>query len=203
MSKYTPNKTAQEIPYGYCQCGCGQRTKIADCTNTPRGLIKGQPQKFVRGHRIHLRDVAASFWSKVDKSAGPDGCWLWLAGKVQGYGVFTVKRKMHYAHRLAYEFVIGEIPDGLSVCHHCDTPACVNPAHLFLGDTAANNHDAVSKGRHVHGEKCHTAKLTAEQVLEIRAKRAAGMTGTSLAREYGVCSSEIYMIASAQCWKHI
>lgn len=76
------------------------------------------------------------------------GCLLWLAGSSRGYGVLTINYKAKQAHRLAYELNHGPIPVGLFVCHRCDTPACCNPDHLFLGTQRDNVRDSVSKGRH-------------------------------------------------------
>lgn len=67
------------------------------------------------------------FWSKVDKTAT---CWLWTRGKSDGYGVFHIKRIPRGAHRVAYELLVGPIPEGLELDHRCRNRACVNPAHL-------------------------------------------------------------------------
>lgn len=87
-------------------------------------------------------------------SGAPDACWLWLATKIgdMHYGGFKVAGVMHYAHRWAWVRANGPIPDGLKVLHTCDVPACVNPAHLFLGTQAANMADKVAKGRQAKGE---------------------------------------------------
>lgn len=73
------------------------------------------------------------FWAKVDKS-GPGGCWLWTAWLSGGYGRFRVGPRLVYAHRLAYELLVGPIPEGLELDHvrarGCTSKACVNPAHL-------------------------------------------------------------------------
>lgn len=81
-------------------------------------------------HRFEV-DLAARFWAKVDKN-GPNGCWLWMSGcSGGGYGqVNDGKKGGRRAHRVAYELVVGPIPDGLYLDHLCENPRCVNPDHL-------------------------------------------------------------------------
>lgn len=91
--------------------------------------------------------AAVRFWRHVKKS---DGCWLWTASKTAlGYGQLGApERSSNYlAHRLSYEINVGPIPDRMCVLHRCDTPACVNPAHLFLGTKRDNSRDMEAKGR--------------------------------------------------------
>jgi hypothetical protein len=87
--------------------------------------------------------------SRVSKTA--DGCWLWLGAlTTRGYGKVTPPgNKGHtvYVHRIAYALRHGEIPAGLFVCHACDVPNCINPAHLFLGTARDNSLDQKQKGR--------------------------------------------------------
>ena len=71
------------------------------------------------------------FWSKVDKTSDPDGCWLWTGGKMfQGYGNFGLNGKTKKAHRLAYMILKGPIPNHTELDHLCRHPSCVNPSHL-------------------------------------------------------------------------
>lgn len=76
------------------------------------------------------------------------GCWLWTANIGRnGYGQIQIKRRPVPAHRAAWELFKGPIPKGMHVCHRCDTPACVNPDHLFLGTMSDNIKDSYAKGR--------------------------------------------------------
>lgn len=79
-----------------------------------------------------------------------NGCWIWQSATNGVYGVFSMKSlgfKTIYAHRASWVLFHGDIPEGMHVCHHCDTPLCVNPAHLFLGTAKDNIKDMFSKGR--------------------------------------------------------
>lgn len=129
-----------------CACGCGQPTPLAQSTHASRGHVKGQPIRYIKGHNAKLwtaRPVVERFWSKVDKSDGPDACWHWLAGiSPQGYGRFAPNRRTIPAHRWAYESVNGPIPVGLVIDHTCGTKWCVNPAHLEAVTTRENNRRA-------------------------------------------------------------
>ena len=108
--------------------------------------------------------IQERFWSKVDRSGE---CWLWTAAKVQGYGSFDGRR----AHRVAWELAYGPIPKGVGyhgtcVLHRCDTPACVNPAHLRLGTQADNMADRDAKGRQRRPREQRVTPLTPEQARE-------------------------------------
>lgn len=99
------------------------------------------------------RPISVRFWEKVDKSAGPDECWLWTGTtRSDGYGVMQIgtlaEPKMIRTNRLALELATGEpVPDELHACHHCDNPPCVNPAHLYAGTRLENMRDMVERRR--------------------------------------------------------
>lgn len=172
--------------------------------------------------------ILARFWSKV--AVKRDGvCWEWQAVKTPaGYGTFYVPSangpQAHGAHRFAFETASGEtIPSGMFVCHRCDNPGCVNPAHLFLGSQKDNMGDAWRKGRlpappvmrgeenpqkknphqTAKGSRTASAFLTEAQVLSILQKRAAGASITELMAEYGASKSTVGFIVTGKTWKHV
>jgi hypothetical protein len=131
-------------------------------------------------------------------------CWEWQArAEINGYGTFTVRSGVQrLVHRLAYEIHAGEPPPkGLVVRHRCDNPKCVNPDHLELGTHAENMRDKVSRGRQVRGERSPSAKLTEDQVREIRS--APEGQGRTLARKFGISNTQVSKIKNGHAWQHV
>lgn len=142
------------------------------------------------------------FWSKVDVCE-PDDCWEWIAGRYKaGYGQFWLNGKGYIAHRVAYFIEHGKDPGEMLVCHTCDNPPCCNPAHLWLGTNNDNTQDKIVKGRqdNTRGEKCHSAKLTKQNVREIR---ASDKSDDELAKWYGVHLWTVTRARLGLSWKHV
>lgn len=96
----------------------------------------------------------------------------------------------------------------MCVLHRCDNPPCCNPAHLFLGTHADNVRDKVNKGRQSRhsspGEAAGLAKLTNEQVLEMRRLYAEEhIRQVDLAARFGVGQSAVSAILRRRTWSHI
>jgi hypothetical protein len=161
--------------------------------------------------------IKERFEKKVDRSPGlgPNGdCWEWAAGKSsQGYGKLWVNTGLRCgkhigAHRLAYEFYVGPIPDGMLVCHRCDNPPCVNPSHLFLGTDQENVQDCINKGRWPKyrpiGELNPSATLKEFQVIEILELWSKGnITKGCLAKKIGTTWNIVDSIVERRKWKHV
>jgi hypothetical protein len=135
-------------------------------------------------------------------------CWAWT-GPARGghgllrYGGYYLGGENWYAHRLSYVMFNGPIPEGMLVCHRCDVPFCVNPAHLFLGDRLLNNRDRDRKNRHAKGCRHGQSKLTEAQALTIRARIANGEGQASIARDFGVHRATVNDIARRITWAHV
>lgn len=155
-----------------------------------------------------------NFWVKV--LPNPDsGCWEWIAALgTTGYGAFGLtrngKHEVYKAHRVAYSHFVAE-PGAMHVLHHCDNPLCVRPEHLFLGTHAQNMRDMANKGRNglppvpreQRGERNCMAKLTAEQVIEIRRSVAAGETQAAVRARFNIAAGTCSHIVHGRRWKHI
>ena len=133
------------------------------------------------------------------------GCWLWTGpAHRSGYGRFQINGRPQRAHRVSFAMAKGAIPQGMGVCHKCDTPACVNPDHLFLGDQAANIRDAYAKGRVTTTAASRvprgSRKLTDEQVQSVL---ASSERQSVLAARFNVDKSVIRLIRRRQTYQWV
>jgi hypothetical protein len=176
-------QAAGHLRYGYCQCGCGRKTTVADRSRSALGVVKGEPRRYIRGHKG--KPALERFFSFITERE--DGCWHWTGNGTRGYGRFRPggNRNLVFAHRWAYERFIGPIPDGLQIDHLCRNPSCVNPDHL----------EAVTAAENVH--RCSSTRLTQADVLAIRASTAPRK---EIAARYGVDVFHIYAIRNGRRW---
>lgn len=124
-------------------CGRGGKLTRGKCARCYRYWLDHTPTE-ERGIAPRFID---DFWDQVEKTH-EYGCWLWT-GKTnpKGYGCW---KSRHLAHRESWKRERGPIPEGMWILHHCDTPPCVNPAHLYPGTVVENVRDAVVRGRMYH-----------------------------------------------------
>ena len=163
---------------------------------------------------FHERPIEERFWEKVDRR-GDDECWPWIAGEDRkGYGKIWYRGRKAKATHISLQLVGRPVPKGLFVCHSCDNPACVNPAHLWIGTVSDNGLDASRKGRtrqivRSHkpplritgaGEEHPKAKLTAQDVREIR---RSSEPSTILAAKYGVSETTLRNARKGISWRHV
>lgn len=136
----------------------------------------------------------------------PEGVpWIWN-GTINnnGYGQFQVAKKVHLAHRISYELFVGPIPDGLQIRHRNDRPLDVNPWNLETGTIGDNMRDKFERGRQARGGQHGMAKLTAGEVLAIRAAYEVDrMSHRSIARRYGISHNHVGRIIRRDVWATI
>ncbi len=147
------------------------------------------------------------FVRRISQAQNDIDCWLWKpSGKKKPYGQIRVNGKSLLAHRASWQAHFGDIPQGLLVCHRCDTPRCVNPNHLFLGTHKDNMRDCAAKGRGAFQQKGFDfgftrlrrfRKLTDSQVREIRATLGKESLAV-VAERYGVSTGHISYIRNGK-----
>lgn len=215
------NTLPPQVPRTCEQCGKAFEVPRKVITRAIRNGEKPRPYCSQRCYRITQQTQRiARFWSKVTKS---DGCWTWGGhGLPSGYGILSSGATGKIlAHRFSFQIQHGPIPEGMKVCHRCDNPPCVRAecsvlncqhlkdsedckSHLFLGTTADNNDDMYTKGRAAIGDRHSNAKLSEEQVKEIRRRYVwRKVTTVMLAKEFSVHAGTILKIVHGTRWKHL
>lgn len=151
--------------------------------------------RFLKGENLRERLERNS---RVDPNTG---CRLWVKRcDEDGYGRTAVDGKTIQAHRAMWEAVHGPIPPGMRVCHHCDTPPCIELECLFLGTDADNVADRDAKGRQARGEKQGLSKLTEEDVRAIRRSQE----GPSIvAKRFDITAPNVWFIRTRRTWAHV
>lgn len=164
------------------------------------------PMARVSDETIALRQsTPETFWSRVSKGSE---CWLWTgAVYTTGYGRIWYRGRAWTAHRLAWVLTNGTLPNGrhVNLCHHCDERLCCRPSHMYVGTVKSNAMDRHRRGRAntQRGSKHHQARLSLEDVVEIRQRRADGETTYALAARYGVSQQHISNVTIGKRWAHI
>lgn len=179
-------------------------------------------RRAINRNNLSDRDIVR-FLSKIDKNSNSP-CWTWTASLGHGYGKFCFRLNGEWgwfiASRISFLLFNGPLIDLLEVCHSCDNTVCVNPEHLFLGTRLQNAQDAMKKRRFNYGdrhwtrrfperrvqvisalgEKHHSHRVTAEQVLKIRRKLQAGATQKEICSEFGLVQSSVSKIYRRESW---
>ena len=107
--------------------------------------------------QVHTRISARDKFEKY--VIRKNGCWGWRGAKDSyGYGSFFADNKLRRSNQWAYLLFVGEIPDGVCVCHKCNNPECTNPEHLYLATKVQNIKDAWRDGLCKPFRKSHCIK---------------------------------------------
>lgn len=162
----------------------------------------------IRGQKVHTPKERIRKMVCVDQDTK---CWNWQGTTRNGYGRMIVgsrtkgTRRSESAHRYAYTAFIGEIPEGIYVCHQCDNRACCNPSHLFLGTHQDNMDDRDAKGRNklpptMRGENHPKAKLTQKDVDWIRSVGRKKHSNKELSAIFDMSPRAIRDVLSHRSW---
>ena len=127
--------------------------------------------------------LTGRFWSKVEATGA---CWLWTAYRNRdGYGRFRLDGRISCAHRVAYEALVGPIPEGLDLDHLCRVRNCVNPDHIEPVPRGVNTLRGMGPpaafARQTHCKRGH--EFTPENTYEWRTSRICRTCRADYARK--------------------
>jgi 5-methylcytosine-specific restriction endonuclease McrA len=138
------------------------------------------------------------FWSKVKKT---EKCWEWKGRLSNGYGYFKYKGKRYQAHRLSFYLTHGYLSD-LMVLHSCDNSDCVRPEHLKEGTHEKNMRDKIKRNRQAKGASHGMAKLTENDVIEIREMTNQKIPYKIIGKKFKISRETIGKIKSGKSWNY-
>lgn len=198
--KANPQPSAEQVGRMASSAGARKRVKCA-LKVYPDGSTRMVPRP-----RTHEENIEV-FWMRVQKGK-PDECWPWIGLKKENgnglwYGVFWTGKRSVPAHRFSFELANGPIALGMLVCHRCDNPICVNPAHFFMGTYKDNNRDTFSKGRQKKSELRANAVLNPDKVRLIHKMKIEGLTQKKMAEILGCRDSVVQAVIDGRSWKHV
>lgn len=175
------------IPYGYCHCGCGQKTTVIDRNCAARGLVRGEPRMYLP---FHFNRRATPDYLAEDRGYVTP-CWVWQGSlNDRGYGRHgSHKMGTRMAHRVYYEKANGPIEEGMVIDHLCRVRCCVNPDHMEVVTNIVNIH---------RGDR---TILTPETVIAIRQCR--DLTFSQMAERFGMTTNGIKQVYYGYCWKSV
>lgn len=183
-----------------------QRKRIKEnnnfCTFSCRSKLYNQK----REAEGFYKSATERFYECVDKESSPSGCWLWIGSIMDsGYGRFYSghdgDKRYWAAHRYSFRMHNPFTPmEGLFVCHHCDTPRCVRPSHLFLGTNSDNMKDCVAKLRWTSP----TQKITREEAVDIKTMIKNNVYNSEILKKYTNLNSNILSkIRHSKIWADV
>lgn len=181
-----------DIPYGYCHCGCGEKTKLVKGNTPERNRVLGEPYKYLYRHDGFMQSARKPMY-EIDENTG---CWNWLRALTHdGYGItynrMTRSKKHQGAHRCIYEQQVGPIPAGMTLDHKCKNRKCVNPAHMDVVSLKVN----LQRGKQ--------AKLLPDQAKWIREKHREGWSLRQLGDEFGIHSRTVQDVVTGKSWSNV
>lgn len=168
-----------KIPFGYCHCRCGQKTRLAKITNKKRYRVAGMPYRYAHGHDRCKSGQPYSIENRGYKTP----CWVWQRHiNKSGYGMMrdhSMGGKLRSAHRTYYEQRRGKVPDGMTLDHLCRVRQCVNPEHLEPVTHLVNV---------LRGVSC---TITSDKISEVKRLLSQGTFQIQVARLVGISQAAV------------
>lgn len=166
------------------------------CQRCLTAALRSDQAKFCSYRCRSGGELRIDYLRRMAAGATKDECVVWpFATNESGYGTMGHDGRTGLVHRISYGLFVGPLVGDECALHSCDNPPCFNPHHLFKGTRLDNNQDRKRKGRGTKGLSVHFCKLTPEQVSDIRSRWIPHVNAGDLAREFGVTTVTIRIIA--------